>query len=101
MSFSVKIPTDTETFSFTVANDGLSTGVTITGSSWAIVVYHGTEVTPTLITVGVPVVTGLIISQKLTGGTLGITYMIECTYTTSDGQTITKYDTVLVNNASV
>jgi hypothetical protein len=95
MPFSSKVPSDTEVFSVTAANDGLGVGVTITGSTWNVTIGAGTETVPTLVKVGSPSVTGLIVSQQFTGGTIGITYIVQCTYTTSDGQTITKFDCVL------
>ena len=95
MAFSNKVPGDTDTFSFTCASDGLAVGVTITGSSWSVQVASGNETVPTLVKVGNPSVTGLIISQQFTGGTVGIWYTVIAQYTTSDGQTITKFDDVL------
>ena len=95
MSFTNKVPGDVETFSFTCANDGLAAGVTITGSTWTIQVLSGNETTPTLITVGLSSVSGLIISQQLSGGTVGVGYTVIARYTSSDGQTISKFDDVL------
>ena len=97
MPFSPKVPgTNIETFSFTAAGDGLAAGVTLTGSTWVVEIAAGNETIPTLIKFGLPSVTGMIFSQQFTGGTAGITYIIEGTYTASDGQVITKYDCVLV-----
>lgn len=95
MTFTSKVPADIETFSFNCANDGLATGVMITGSTWTVQVLSGNETTPALIKVGLPSVSGLIISQQLSGGTVGIWYTIAAQYTTSDGQVVTKFDDVL------
>ena len=100
MTFSNKVPGDTEIFSFTWANDGLAVGETIVSASWTVAILSGAETIPTLVTSGGSTISGMLVSQILTGGTAGIWYIVECTIITSLGQRITKFDHVLVANPS-
>lgn len=48
------------------------------------------DATPNNLKSGSAIISGKIVSQKLTGGVVGVTYHLRCTITTSDAQTITK-----------
>ena len=100
MTFNNKVPADIDVFTFTFANDSLGATETITSASWTIAVLSGAETIPTLATSGGSTISGMLVSQILTGGTAGIWYIVECTIITSLGQRITKFDHVLVANPS-
>ena len=77
--------TVTETFDFTSrlgATETLSTAV-VTAS-----VYSGTDASPSAIISGSPTISGKKVTQKVTTGTLGVTYELLCTVSTSLGQTL-------------
>lgn len=100
MTFSNKVPGDSDIFSFTWANDSLAVGETILSASWTVAVLSGAETIPTLVTSGGSTISGMIVSQMFTGGTAGIWYIIECKINTSLTQGLTKFDHVLVANPS-
>ena len=85
--FSGKISSETviETFAFT---SRLAAAETISTASVAATVYSGTDATPSAVISGSSTITGQKVTQKLTGGTLGVIYKLVCTITTSLGQTL-------------
>ena len=73
------------TFDFT---SRLAAAETISTASVAATVYSGTDATPSAVISGSSTITGQKVTQKLTGGTLGVIYKLVCTITTSLGQTL-------------
>jgi hypothetical protein len=89
-SFSYKITTETEqlTFEFSPALGSsefiLSPSTIPTGQPTCTVeVKEGTDPNPSSILVGIPVVSGTKVAQRVTGGLDGVIYRIEMTATTS------------------
>mgnify|MGYP001559642657 CR=1 FL=1 len=74
-----------ETFDFT---SRLSAAETISTASVSATVYSGTDATPSAVVSGSSTIAGQKVTQKLTGGTLGVIYKLVCTITTSLGQTL-------------
>lgn len=77
--------TKTTTFDFT---SDLAIGETISTQVVAASVYSGVDGTPSGIISGVASASGAIVSQKITGGVVGVIYQLLCTITTSLGQTL-------------
>lgn len=77
--------TKTETFDFT---SSLAIGETISTQSVVASTYSGTDASPSSIISGSASSSGAIVSQKVTGGVLGVMYELLCTITTSAGQTL-------------
>ncbi len=50
--------------------------------------YSGTDASPSSIVSGSASASGQKVTQKITGGTLGVTYVLLCTITTSASQTL-------------
>lgn len=67
---------------------GLALGETISTKVVTATVYSGTDASPSSVISGSPTSSGTTVTQKLTGGTLGVTYLIVCAITTSAGQTL-------------
>lgn len=77
--------TATETFDFTsrlAPTETISTAI-VTAS-----VYSGTDASPSSIISGSTTISGQKVTQKITGGVLGVTYKLLCTITTSTSQTL-------------
>ena len=74
-----------ETFDFTSA---LSASETISTASVAATVYSGTDTSPSSVVSGTATISGQTVTQKVTGGVLGVVYLLTCTITTSLGQTV-------------
>jgi hypothetical protein len=87
--FDAKPPTDTKIFYFDFTSN-LAVGETISTQTVSATVWSGTDATPSNIISGSASASGAIVSQKITAGTLGVTYTILCTITTSLGQTLTQ-----------
>ena len=66
----------------------LATGETISSASTTATVYSGTDASPSSIISGAPSISGSTVSQKVIGGTLGVTYVLVCSATTSTGQVL-------------
>lgn len=77
--------TQTLTFDFTSL---IASGETISTQSVAAVVYSGTDASPSAILSGSASHSGAIVSQNITAGTVGVTYLLTCTTTTSASQTL-------------
>lgn len=65
----------------------LAVGETISTKSVTATVYSGTDATPAAVISGSATSSGTIVSQKITGGALGVIYELLCQITTSAGQT--------------
>lgn len=86
-----------ETFDFTsrlAASETISTAVTTAA------VYSGTDASPSSIISGSATISGQKVTQKIVAGTLGVTYLLTCTITTSLGQTLilAAYLTIIPND---
>lgn len=66
----------------------LDVGVTISTAVVTCTVYSGTDASPSSMISGADSTSGTIITQAITGGTLGVVYYLLCTITTSDSQTL-------------
>jgi len=64
----------------------LATGETISSASTTATVYSGTDASPSAIISGAASISGSTVSQKITAGTEGVTYLLLCSATTSTGQ---------------
>ncbi len=73
------------TFDFTSM---LASGETISTQVVVATVYSGTDATPSNIISGSASASGAVVTQAITGGTLGVTYELKCTITTSASQTL-------------
>jgi len=77
--------TKTYTFDFTSA---LAVGETISTKTVTATVYSGTDASPSSVVSGSATSSGAVVSQLITGGTLGVLYELLCTITTSASQTL-------------
>lgn len=66
----------------------LSAGETISSASVLAGVYSGVDPNPSAIFSGVATISGSVVSQKLTGGVIGVVYELICGAVTSAGQTL-------------
>ncbi len=73
------------TFDFTSL---LASGETISTQVVAASVYSGTDATPSALISGSATASGAVVTQKVTAGTVGVIYELDCTITTSAGQTL-------------
>lgn len=67
----------------------LAIGETLSTASVAATVYSGTDSSPSSVISGSASISGTKVTQLITGGTLGVTYTLVCTVTTSASQTLT------------
>lgn len=65
----------------------LTAGQTISSATVAASVWAGVDPTPSAILSGLPTVSGLVVSQKLTGGVAGVIYKLRVSAAASDGST--------------
>lgn len=77
--------TRSEVFDFT---SRLALGETISSASTGCAVYSGTDASPSSVVSGPASISGAQVTQLITGGTLGVTYLLTCTALTSAGQTL-------------
>lgn len=80
--------TCTEIFDFT---SRLALAETISTATVTAAVYSGTDASPSAVVSGSASISGAQVSQKLTAGTLGVTYLLTCTVTTSTSQTLSIF----------
>ena len=66
----------------------IALGETLSTASVAAITYSGTDASPSAIISGSAAISGSQVTQKITGGVLGVTYSLTCTVTTSAGQTL-------------
>lgn len=74
-----------ETFDFT---SRLTAAETISTAAVSCVSYSGTDTNAAAVISGTASISGKKVTQKVTGGVLGVTYNLRCTITTSLGQTL-------------
>ena len=77
--------TISQVFDFT---SQLAVSETISTATTTATVYSGTDATPSGLISGAASISGAKVTQMLTDGTLGVTYLVVCTITTSTGQTL-------------
>ena len=87
VTFEGKLSAETviETFDFT---SRLAASETISTASVVCTVYSGTDASPSSVISGSATISGQKVTQKVTAGTEGVTYLLACTITTSLGQTL-------------
>ena len=66
----------------------LAAGETISTQTVTATTYSGTDGSPSSIISGSASTSGSVVSQKVTGGVLGVVYELLCQVTTSAGQTL-------------
>lgn len=66
----------------------LAVGETISSQSVTASVYSGTDASPSSIINGAATLSGNVVSQSITAGTVGVTYTLKCQITTSSSQTL-------------
>jgi hypothetical protein len=81
-SFSYKITTENEQFTFDFSTVMASTE-TISSATSTVQVVSGNDSSPTSILVGSPVISGQLVAQRISGGLDGVIYRIEVSATTS------------------
>lgn len=86
-TFEAKLATETaiETFDFT---SRLAPTETINTAGTTSVVYSGSDASPQAVISGSAAISGQKVTQKVTAGTEGVTYLLICAITTSLGQTL-------------
>jgi hypothetical protein len=77
----------------------LAVGETISSQSVTAVVYSGTDASPSSIISGAATSSGSQVTQTITGGVVGVTYVLACVITTSASKTfvLDGYLTVKAN----
>ena len=85
--FDPKLLGETKTLSFDFTSS-LGIGETISTQVVSATTYSGTDASPSSIISGVASASGAVVSQKIAGGVLGVTYELLCAITTSTGQTL-------------
>lgn len=73
------------TFDFT---GQLAPGESISSAAVSAATYSGTDTNPSALISGSPTVSGAVVRQNLTGGTLGVLYRVTCDATTSANRTL-------------
>ena len=66
----------------------LAISESISSASTVAATYSGTDASPSSIISGSASISGAQVTQTLTGGTSGVTYLVTCTAVTSAGQTL-------------
>jgi hypothetical protein len=85
-SFSYKITTESELFTFDFSQV-LSPSETISTATCTVIVMDGTDTNPSAILVGSSVISNMTASQRVANGVSEVTYRLEMTITTSQGNT--------------
>ena len=84
-----KFDGETKTYEFDFAAD-LATAETISTQNVTATVYSGTDASPSNLLSGSTTASGTVVSQNITGGTVGVIYKLLCNITTSAGQTLER-----------
>jgi hypothetical protein len=66
----------------------LAVGETLSTTSVTAAVYAGVDASPGALISGASSISGTVVTQSLTGGVLGVTYLLKCAVTTSLAQTL-------------
>lgn len=80
-----KVVMETKTYDFPFT---LPVGATITSQACSVETYSGIDASPSSLISGSCTASGSTVSQKLTAGTAGVTYLVTATATLSDGQVL-------------
>lgn len=94
--FDAKSAASTLTIAFNFAAS-CATNETITSASTTATVYSGTDATPSAIIDGAAALNGKEITQSITAGVVGVTYLLTCTANTSLGQVLIQTGYLVVN----
>lgn len=84
---SPKLVGETKVYSFDFSS-ALAVGETVSTQVVTAAVYSGVDASPSSLISGLASASGAVVSQKITGGVLGVLYELLCTITTSLGQTL-------------
>jgi len=87
VEFQGKYSGETKTYQFDFTSQ-IAVGETISTQAVTAAVYSGTDASPSAIISGSATASGAVVSQKITAGTVGVTYLLTCTITTSGSQTL-------------
>ena len=87
--FPAKLSTETHLLTFDFSND-LPAGVTISTQVVTAAVYSGVDASPSSIISGSASDSSQTVTQLVTGGVSGTTYLLTCAITTSDSQAHAK-----------
>ena len=79
----------------------LIVGETVSSATASCSVYSGTDATPSSVLSGSATVSGTQVTQKVTGGTAGVTYVISVAATTSASNIITILGYLVVLPATI
>ena len=87
VAFNAKLAAETviETFDFT---SRLALAETISTAVTTATVYSGVDASPSAIVSGSATISGKTVTQAITGGVLGVVYLLKCQITTSLSQTL-------------
>jgi hypothetical protein len=85
--FPAKAPSEILTLTFPFLSR-LAVGETISSATVSATVYSGTDASPSAILSGGTTISGSEVKQKVTGGVLGVTYLLTCSAVTSTGQNL-------------
>lgn len=85
--FGGKLYGETKNFVFDFASL-IALGESISSASVSATVYSGVDSSPSALISGSASISGTQVTQKVTGGVLGVTYNLVCTAITSAGQTL-------------
>ena len=80
--FSYKLTTENEQFTFDFSQI-LASGETISSATMAVEVKEGADNSPSAILLGVPLINGMLVAQRIYGGLDQVTYRLELSITTS------------------
>lgn len=96
VTFQGKFISETKTLIFDFLSL-LALGESISTTSVSAAVYSGTDSSPSSLISGAAAVSGSKVTQKITGGVVGVVYLVTCSVTTSTGQTLKQsgYQVVL------
>ena len=97
--FTYKYTTESELFSFDF-NPVLGTGETLSTASCTAITLQGTDIAPSAILSGVPVISLGKATQRVTGGVADNTYLLIMTVTTSSSNTFTATGDIPVYSPS-
>lgn len=87
--FDVKTTASSRKVSFEFGQD-LATGETISSASVTATVHSGTDASPSSVVSGSATISGSKVTQLITAGTLGVTYVLSCSAATSASQTLVQ-----------
>lgn len=99
-SFSYKITTESELFTFDFSQV-LSPSETISTATCSVIVMNGTDPSPSAILSGTAVISNMTASQRVINGISEVTYRLEMTITTSQGNTYVGVGDLPIYDASL